>query len=257
LYQELVPVISNHEIMPGVFLLKLQSASLAASAIPGQFVMISADSGQERLLRRPISLFNVINDELHFLFAVIGNGTAWLSKRAVGERLDILGPAGHGFSISPQSHNLLLVAGGMGIAPLFFLATQSIQKGFSTKILAGAKTAGLLLPSRSLPAGVEYLTATEDGSQGEKGFLTGLLRAHSAWADQIFICGPQPMYQSIVKNTSELLSQKPTQVSLEVRMGCGMGICYSCTIKTRQGLKQVCKDGPVFDLRDVDWDYLK
>ena len=92
---------------------------------------------------------------------------------------------------------------------------------------------------------------------GRKGFVTTLLEEHSGWADQIFICGPPPMYRAILNNSASLLSNKPTQVSLEVRMGCGMGRCYSCTIKTQHGLKQVCKDGPVFFVNDVDWDFLE
>ena len=178
-------------------------------------------------------------------------------EKAQGETLDILGPAGNGFSITPDSHNILLAAGGMGIAPLVYLARQSIQKGLAVKLLAGAKTAQMLLPLSLIPEKVEYLTATEDGSQGQKGLVTALLERQANWADQIFICGPLPMYLAIEKNKKNLLSQKPTQVSLEVRMGCGMGICYSCTIKTSQGLKQACKDGPVFNLDEVDWSYLK
>jgi dihydroorotate dehydrogenase electron transfer subunit len=247
LYQELAPIIANQEVLPGVFRLKLKSTQMAAASKPGQFVMIRSDYGQERLLRRPISLHGIKNDELHLLFAVVGRGTEWLSQRSAGDKLDILGPAGNGFSIDPDSHNLLLAAGGMGLAPLVYLAEYQIKKGYSVKLLAGAKTGGLLLAAKSIPAGVEY----------QKGFVTSLLQKQSNWADQIFICGPLPMYQAIVKNSDILLARKPTQVSLETRMGCGMGICYSCTIKTSQGLKQVCKDGPVFNLNDVDWGYLK
>jgi dihydroorotate dehydrogenase electron transfer subunit len=145
----------------------------------------------------------------------------------------------------------------MGIAPLIYLAETAIQSGHTVRLLVGARKAALLLPPAYVPSKVEYLTATEDGSEGHKGFVTDLLAENSGWAEQIFICGPQPMYQAIVKNRQALLSDKPTQVSLEVRMGCGMGICYSCTIKTVQGLKQVCKDGPVFNLEDVKWEELR
>jgi dihydroorotate dehydrogenase electron transfer subunit len=256
LYQQFAQVLSNNEVLPDVFLLKVRSPEIAAEAKPGQFVMISADDSGTRLLRRPISLHNVVNDELHFLFAVVGEGTRWLSQRIKGQTLDLLGPAGNGFSLSPQTHNLLLVAGGMGIAPLVYLASSALNQGFPVKLAAGSKTASLLLPDKSIPQGVKYLTATEDGSQGEKGFITPILQSNAAWADQIFICGPLPMYQTIHKQAQKLLCGKPTQASLEVRMGCGMGICYSCTIRTSNGLKQVCKDGPVFDFYSVDWSYL-
>ena len=256
MYQELAPIISNKEIMPGIYLLKVKSAKIAAAAKPGQFVMLTSDDAGTRLLRRPISIHLVIDDELHFLFAVIGEGTLWLSHRQPGDQLNILGPAGNGFSIDSKTHNLLLIAGGMGIAPLIYLADIAINNGLSIKMAAGARTKSFLLPSKPIPHGVEYLTATEDGSQGEKGFVTPILQSNASWADQIFICGPLPMYQAIRKHSQMLLCGKPTQVSLEVRMGCGMGICYSCTIKTTSGLKQVCKDGPVFDLGEIDWDYL-
>jgi dihydroorotate dehydrogenase electron transfer subunit len=257
LYRDLAPIITNQEVMPGVFLLKLKSARIASDAGPGQFVMIKSDSGQERLLRRPISLHNVIDNELHLLYAVIGEGTRWLSQQPSGGKLDILGPSGNGFTIDAGARNLVLAAGGMGIAPFKFLAARAVSQGRRVKLLVGAKTASLLLPTVALPAGIEYLTATEDGSQGEKGLVTGLIQEHSAWADQIFICGPLPMYRAIVKNAVNLLNGKPTQVSLEVRMGCGMGICYSCTVKTTRGLKKVCQDGPVFDIGEVDWEWLK
>jgi dihydroorotate dehydrogenase electron transfer subunit len=256
LYQELAPIISNQEIMPGTFLLKVRSAQIAASAKPGQFVMVTSDDSTARLLRRPISLYSVYGDELHFLFAVVGDGTRWLSQRQKGDTLDILGPAGKGFTIDPKAHNLLLVGGGMGLAPLIYLAANAIKNGLSIKLAVGSKTSALLLPAQSIPQGVEYLKATEDGSQGEKGFVTSFMQRYSDWADQIFICGPLPMYQAIQKHSTALLGGKPAQVSLEVRMGCGMGICYSCTVKTTQGLKQVCKDGPVFDFNAIDWNYL-
>ena len=97
---------------------------------------------------------------------------------------------------------------------------------------------------------------TEDGTVGEKGMVTALLPEFTSWADQIFVCGPLPMFKSMVNHYGQSLKNKPVQVSLEVRMGCGMGFCYACTIKTQQGLKQVCKDGPVFDINNVVWEEL-
>ncbi|HSW58032.1 MAG TPA: dihydroorotate dehydrogenase electron transfer subunit [Dehalococcoidales bacterium] len=243
--------------MPGVFLLKVQSSKIAAVSKPGQFVMIATDFGQERLLRRPVSLHRVEGDQLHFLLAVVGSGTDWLSRRKTGERLDILGPAGNGFIVNGNSRRLLLVAGGMGIAPLVYLADMAVRNGLAVRLLAGSKSSEWLIPSDSISPGVEYQTATEDGSQGYHGFITSLLEKNTPWADQIFLCGPQPMYQAIVEKADIWLAAKPTQVSLEVRMGCAMGICYSCTIKTLNGLKQVCQDGPVFDFSLVKWDELR
>jgi dihydroorotate dehydrogenase electron transfer subunit len=257
LIQEQVPVISNQECMPGIFLLKLRSPVLAAAARPGQFVMLKTGEGQEHLLRRPISLHNVADDELHLLFAVVGSGTDWLAHCRAGQTLDILGPCGNGFTISHDSRHLVLAAGGMGIAPLVYLARQAAAAGKQVKLLVGARTADLLLPDTAIPSAVEYIAATQDGSRGSKGLGTELLAANAAWADQIFICGPLPMFRSIARDSANLLAGKPAQVSMEVRMGCGFGICYSCTVKTSAGLKQVCKDGPVFDFNQVDWEWLK
>jgi dihydroorotate dehydrogenase electron transfer subunit len=257
LYQELVPIISNHEVMPGVYLMWIDAPNIAASARPGQFVMITCDRGQERLLRRPISIHQVRAHSLALLFAKVGSGTEWLSQRLADETIDVLGPVGHGFSIGSKSGNLLMVAGGMGIAPMVFLAQEALTKDRQVRILAGAKTACQICPEQLLPEGSEIIPITEDGTAGDTGLVTNLLSQHVPWADEVFICGPLPMFQAIVNNFGEILKNKPVQVSLEVRMGCGMGFCYACTINTRNGLKQVCKDGPVFNLEDVIWEELR
>jgi dihydroorotate dehydrogenase electron transfer subunit len=243
--------------MPSVNLMVLKTETLASSALPGQFVMISADNTGSRLLKRPISIHRVQGDQLHLLFAAVGAGTNWLAQRLPGDKLDILGPLGNSFTLPSGSGNLLLAAGGMGIAPLVFLADKAVSQGISVRLLAGAKTAGLLLDRTVLSPNIEYLTVTEDGTQGERGLITGLLQQQAQWADRICICGPLPMYKAIAREAESLLGGKPTQVSLEVRMGCGIGICYSCTVRTSHGLKQVCKDGPVFDMTEIDWAFLK
>jgi dihydroorotate dehydrogenase electron transfer subunit len=255
LYQELAPIISNNEVMPGTYLMWVRM-DIAASAQPGQFAMLASDRGNRRLLRRPVSIHSVKSEMVAFLFAVVGEGTAWLAQRQPGESLDLLGPLGNGFSIEAKSNRLLLVAGGMGIAPLAFLAQDAMNKGLKVKILAGARTAGHICPDSLVPAGCEFITTTEDGTAGEKGLVTALLPRHVDWADQIFICGPLPMFKAIAANYGPLLKDKPVQVSLEVRMGCGMGFCYACTIKTKQGLRQVCKDGPVFRMNEIIWNEL-
>ncbi|MFC1986583.1 dihydroorotate dehydrogenase electron transfer subunit, partial [Chloroflexota bacterium] len=111
-------------------------------------------------------------------------------------------------------------------------------------------------PENLLPTGIKLVAATEDGTVGEKGRITNLLPDYVEWADQIFACGPIPMYHDMCVRREKLLKAKPVQVSLEVRMGCGRGLCYGCTIKTKSGLKKVCQDGPVFDMDDVLWDKL-
>jgi len=253
LRQEAASIISNSEVMPGTYLMWLESPLIAPLAKPGQFVMVRCGDYQ---LRRPLSI-HLVDDQnrLALLFTVVGKGTHWLSQRQAGDNLDLLGPLGNGYSIHPASRNLLLVAGGIGIAPLHFLAQKALKQGYSVTLLLGAQTATQLYPRHLLPPEAELVFATEDGSAGEKGMITDLLPDFLGWADQLFACGPTSMYRTMAKS-KKLLNTKPAQVSLEMRMGCGRGICYGCTLKTKSGLKQVCKDGPVFELKDVLWDEL-
>ena len=241
--------------MPGVYLIWLESAPIASTAQPGQFVMVRCGESTEHPLRRPLSIHQGDGSKIAVLFEVVGKGTTWLSQREVGDKVDIFGPLGNGFSIYPTSHNLLSVAGGIGIAPLYFLAEKALEQGCSVTLLHGASRTAHLYPEHLLPPGLELIIATEDGSVGRKGMITDFLPDFADRADQIFACGPMPMYRDIVLRKQELrLKEKPVQISLEVRMGCGLGVCYACTVKTKNGLKQVCQDGPVFDLDDIIWD---
>lgn len=244
--------------MPGVYLTWLESSQINSTAQPGQFIMVRC--GEENLLRRPLSIHQLANGnkkaKLAFLFTAVGKGTHWLSQRQAGDNIDLLGPLGNGYSIHPASHNLLLVAGGIGIAPLRFLAQEGLNQGRSVRLLLGASTATQLYPERFLPGDIELVMATEDGTTGKKGMITDFLPDFVGWADQIFACGPTSMYHTMAAQKQQLLKTKPVQISLEVRMGCGRGVCYGCTLKTKSGLKQVCKDGPVFDLEDILWDEL-
>jgi dihydroorotate dehydrogenase electron transfer subunit len=244
------PVTAISEIMPGVCQIWLKAAPAAAEAAPGRYVMVRC--GNDTVLPRPFSIHQCNENKIALLVRVIGKGTEWLSYRNPGDELEIFGPFGRGFSISPESKKLLLVAGGIGIAPLLFLLRQGLRQGYQIRLLLGAATARQLYPMHSLPGGIELGIATEDGSTGEKGMVTELLAGSSGRADQIFACGPLPMYRAM--SGMPELKNRPVQVSMEVVMGCGRGICYGCTIKTKKGLKKVCQDGPVFDLADIIWE---
>ncbi|MFC2001307.1 dihydroorotate dehydrogenase electron transfer subunit [Chloroflexota bacterium] len=248
----LANVISNREVMPGAYLTWLESPQIAATARPGQFIM--ARCGEETLLRRPLSIHRVDGGKFALLFTLVGKGTRWLSQRQTGDTVDIFGPLGNGFAIDSTTHNLLLVAGGIGIAPIRFLADEAVRQGEKVTVLMGASTASYLYPKHSLPPETELIIATEDGTAGKKGMITDRLPDFTPWADQIFTCGPMPMYQTMAQMSE--LNNKHVQISLEMRMGCGLGVCYGCTVKTKNGLKQVCQDGPVFDLEDILWDEL-
>jgi len=253
--QAIASIISNSEIMPGVYLIWLDSPQIAAAAQPGQFVMVRC--GEDTLLRRPLSIHQLADDaRLALLFNVVGKGTHWVSQRKAGDNLDLLGPLGNSYAVQPSSRNLLLLAGGIGIAPLCFLAQRAVSQGHSVRLLLGTATAIQLYPGHLLPSEAELVTATEDGTAGKKGMITDIMPDFIGWADQVFACGPVPMYSAMATQYPQLLKTKPVQLSLEMRMGCGLGACFCCTLRTKSGLKQVCKDGPVFDLDDILWDKL-
>ncbi len=267
--QVVAPVISNHRILPGGphragralagHLIQLHCPEIAGEAKPGQFVMVRC--GDENVLPRPFSIHQATKNDIALFFAVLegGKGSQWLSRCQENEPVELFGPLGNGFLIQPASENLLLVAGGMGLAPLCFLAQQAVREKCSVTLLLGAAIGPLYTerPENLLPPRIDLATATEDGSIGKKGRVTDLLPDFADGADQVFACGPMAMYRDMALKKRELkLEGKPVQVSLEVRMGCGRGVCYGCTLKTRGGLKRVCEHGPVFDLDDVLWDEL-
>jgi len=232
----------------------LHSPEIAKEAKPGQFVMVCC--GAECTLPRPFSIHQVKEDNIALFFAIWenGKGTNWLSQRNKDDTVELFGPLGNGFSINFAVKNLLLVAGGIGIAPLYFLSKHALDYGYRVRLLYGTANVHRY-PEQNLPRGVELISATEDGTVGRKGLVTDLLPDFTGWADQIFVCGPMPMYRDMALKKKELqLDGKPVQISLEMRMGCGLGVCYGCTVKTKSGLRQVCRDGPVFDLDDILWD---
>ena len=221
--------------------------------------------GQDTLLRRPLSIHQRDGSRIALLFQVVGKGTDWLSHRQAGDKIDLLGPLGNGFSISPASQNLLLLAGGIGIAPLYFLAQEIIQKGIPVTLGIGMNTGVSLAPIhemvmqlRGIPtrakSTITIVPISEDGTLGTRGLVTSLLKDYVNDAYQIFACGPPGMYQTMAGMPE--LKDKPVQISLEIMMGCGVGVCYGCTVRTKRGLKQMCQDGPVFDLEDILWDKL-
>jgi dihydroorotate dehydrogenase electron transfer subunit len=240
--------------MPGVYFIWLDCPPIASPTHPGQFVMVRCGEGLEHQLRRPLSIHQLDKERLALLFNIAGRGTQWLSQCQAGDELDLLGPLGNGFNIYPDSKNLLLAAGGIGFAPLYYLASSASKEGRSLKILIGAQTAVSLYLKHCPPIKATFFLMTEDGSEGEKGIITNAISKHIDWADQLFACGPLPMYRTMARMPE--LRNKPVQISLEVRMGCGLGICYGCTVKTKNGLKQVCKDGPIFNLEEVLWEEL-
>ncbi|MFC2012045.1 dihydroorotate dehydrogenase electron transfer subunit [Chloroflexota bacterium] len=254
-----VTVISNKRLLGELYqhrrlkysgsrLMWLKCPELVSEVKPGQFIMV--DCGEKLLLPRPFSIHQINDDAIALFYAVLadGKGTNQLSERKAGDMLDMFGPLGNGFTQQPESHKFLLVAGGMGIAPLYFMASKLIEEGHSMTLLYGTANKDRY----PVPGDIGVVAATEDGSVGHRGMVTDLIPEYIDWADQVFACGPLPMYRYMAQMPE--LKNKPVQVSLEVRMGCGRGVCYGCTLRTKSGLKKVCEHGPVFELDDIIWD---
>jgi dihydroorotate dehydrogenase electron transfer subunit len=255
MYQEQGVVISLEELWPAAYLIWVHAPQIAGSARPGQYVMLRCGEGHQLVLRRPLSVHRVSGNrtELAFIFSVVGAGTEWMARRSHGDALDLFGPLGNGFDIRPEARTLLLVAGGMGVAPLVFLAGEAVSRGFSATLLMGCATAAGAYPQSLLPSGLGLRITTEDCSLGEGGMATDVLPGSLPTADQVFACGPVAMYRSMA-GMGKQFGERSVQVSVESVLGCGVGACLGCSVETRHGRKLVCKDGPVFELKDILWD---
>ena len=233
--------------------------NLVTSAKPGQFVEILCRTpwSSDPLLRRPYSVYsaNAATNEMTVLVRPYGRGSSWLVEQPVGTELDVLGPLGNTFSVAPKSQNLLMVAGGVGAAPLLMLANDAVKSGLNVTYLLGAMNADGLLSAHHLPSEVEYMVATNDGTAGHQGFVTDLIPAYLQWADQVFSCGPEPMFRSLRREVmANRFGPKPTvQLSVERTMACGVGACLGCVVETRHGMKTSCVEGPVFEMDELVW----
>jgi len=238
---------------------------IAGSCLPGQFLNVRIDGGAELLLRRPFSIHRVSGQRIEILYEIIGKGTRALAAKKAGEYLDVIGPLGNGFTYSLQltAYSLpILVAGGMGVAPLIFLAEKLAKcKAQSVKrkalVLIGAKAKKDILCAKDFEKlGCIVKIATDDGSAGFKGRVTELLKeclldAKDRAQSIIYACGPRPMLKELSRAC--LGSDTPAQISLEEHMACGIGACLGCVVQTRQGQKRVCREGPVFDAQEIIW----
>lgn len=230
------------------------------AAAPGQFAMVRVRSGTQPLLRRPLSLhrFHPESGEFEFLFRVVGAGTAILAELKPGAALDILAPLGRGFT--RFGGEPILVGGGIGVAPLMFLAENLTTRGLRPKILLGGRNErDLLCHGQFQCLALPTLCATEDGSSGTAGLVTALLAqelensGESGLRDiSVHACGPTPMLAAVARLCAGY--GVACEVSLESHMACGMGACLGCIVRGAGGKNlRVCKEGPVFDSREIDW----
>ena len=252
---ERATVVSQEEIAYNTHLMWLDCPSIAKGATPGRFLMLHCADQLDPLLPRPMSFHrfrgNAKERQFAILYDVRGRGTAWLADRREGDQISVFGPLGHGYDLAKTTNNVLLVAGGLGVAAVIALADEAIASGRSVTLLQGARSADRLFPHDLLPMDVEAVSATDDGSAGHHGLVTQLLPKYLPWADQTFACGPNPMFAAMADVVKGERSRKPVQALMEERMGCGTGVCYGCAVFTRKGVRLVCKDGPKFDLREV------
>ena len=254
-----VKVAFNKEVARNTFLMGLISREIAAEAGPGQFVMIKVRDGMDPLLRRPFSISGVRGRDLFLiLYRVVGKGTAILSKAREGDGLKVLGPLGRGFEPPAVGGRWLLVAGGIGVAPLLYLA----QKGKAGRMdfMVGFRSADEVLPFEEFGLrDHDMILSTEDGTAGRRGLITDFLRDYMVHSGKevpmVFTCGPLAMTKRVVPMSLE--RKIPCQVSLEAFMACGLGACQGCVVKaaSKEGVRyyRVCRDGPVFEAPSLDW----
>lgn len=240
------PITDLQYLTGDVVSITMEAGELARAAQAGQFVNIRC--GEGLLLRRPISICNVEGELLTVVFQVKGDGTRWLSQCQAGEELDVLGPLGHGYDI-PQG-KVLVVGGGIGVPPMLY-AARCCQSADACVGFRSAENA-ILLEELSAACG-QVMVTSDDGTIGAHGFVDALVRqalARERYA-AVFACGPRPMLRSVAQAARE--GDTPCFVSMEERMGCGIGACLVCACSVGGHHRHVCKDGPVFDAQEVDW----
>jgi dihydroorotate dehydrogenase electron transfer subunit len=252
---ERVRVLANDRLAEGVGLLVLHAPYVAEHVRPGQFVHLRIGEGTDFLLRRPFSVHRREGQRIELLYQVLGTGTRELSLKVVGQSMDVVGPLGHGWTLPDDASHALLVAGGLGAAPLGILAEDLAGRGVAVVVAQGAPTSERLVGRgvfESVARRVEY--ATDDGSEGHYGFVTAISAAllTADEFDVVYVCGPEAMQRIVAAQAAD--HGVFCEVSLERLMACGIGACLSCVVSTVHGARRACVNGPVFPAADVIWD---
>ena len=270
-YQVEATITSNRKISPDVYAMDMIVPKMGPHLKPGHFIHMRIGTGVDPLLRRPFGVNSVIRKGkktiIGIVYRVVGKGTILMTEKRSGETVDLLGPLGNGFSVDLKkikNRQVVLVAGGMGVAPLVYLAEYLKNK---TKkplqvFLGGAKKDDIVCSKEFKKAGAKVLVSTDDGSSGYKGFVSDLLEEYltkrcTLNAERyIYACGPFPMLRALNDIANE--HKLEGQVSVDEMMGCGIGACLGCVIKTKDNneivYKRICKDGPVFDIQEIVWE---
>lgn len=255
-------IVKIEKLKEDLYKFSIKAEEVVSSALPGQFIDVRVVDGIEPLLRRPISIFNLDKENgiLEFIFQVKGKGTKLLSTRKVGEKLDIIGPLGYGTFSIENYKKVAIIGGGIGMFPLYELAKELKEKTTSNvHIYMGFRNKELITLEEEFKNVSDELTiTTDDGSYGISGFAINELKkdCEKETPDKIFACGPLPMLKAVQSFAAQ--NNIPCEISLEERMGCGIGVCLGCAVKTAKSPSDapeyvhVCKAGPVFDANYVE-----
>lgn len=251
-------VVRHNQVSRDMWELEFIAPAIAPEALPGQFVHIRSTLGSNPLLRRPLSLYDVDKKlgSITLLYKVVGTGTNLLTRIKTKEYVDVMGPLGQGFSLPPKGKRVVLVGGGVGIAPLVYLARVLIAQCYQVKVLHGVESRRQLVAlDKMRQIGVDFMPSTMDGSAGFKGLVTELLqkKINPSEIDYIYTCGPEIMMAAVADYARE--RGISGEVSLEEYMACGVGACLGCARKLRpddESYVKICKDGPVFPMANVE-----
>lgn len=249
-------ITENISLNKDYFLLVAKSPDTMPEMFPGQFVDVRVENSQTTFLRRPFSINDVDYEKqlIYILIQIVGDGSKKLSVLKEGDKIDMVYPLGNTFTMpSKGDKEVLLIGGGVGLAPMLFLGKEISKQGLKPKFLIGARNEnGLLELDEFNKYGDVYMT-TEDGSAGEKGYVTqhSILTDSNINFDKIYTCGPEPMMKAVAAHAVK--NDTWCEVSLENTMGCGFGVCLCCVTETTAGHKCVCTDGPVFNINDLTW----
>jgi dihydroorotate dehydrogenase electron transfer subunit len=234
-------------------LMKFRDTEPLPTMYPGQFVQVRIDGSPSTYLRRPISInmVDTAHNELWLLVQMVGEGTRTLASYPLGKRVNMLFPLGNAFSLPQSEEKVLLIGGGVGVAPMLLLGKQLHEMGHPVTFLLGARSKTDLLELDEFEKYGQVYTTTEDHSAGEKGFVTQHSILESERFDRIYTCGPKPMMQAVARyaNTHRI----ECEVSLENTMACGIGACLCCVEDTTEGHVCTCTDGPVFNIKKLKW----
>jgi dihydroorotate dehydrogenase electron transfer subunit len=250
---ENLKVLENKRINNEFFILVLSADEKLPELKPGQFAQVRVDGSHETFLRRPFSIHDVDyeNNTLKLLIQIAGKGTETLSKLGIGDQLNIIYPLGNSFGLPDLNEKALLIGGGCGIAPLLFLGKYLKSNGYIPDILLGFRNRERIIEfDEYLKIGNVFIT-TEDGSQGEKGYVTSHSILSTAKYNRIYCCGPESMMKAVAGYSKK--RNIICEVSLENLMACGIGACLCCIVDTVKGNLCTCTDGPVFEINDLKW----